>query len=55
VETVNTVLTLQTSQNGDILQGPFVAQFANLNGQVVFTAAGTVAASRVKIEPLAVP
>jgi hypothetical protein len=55
METVNTVLTLQTGQNGDTLQGPFVAQFANLNGQVVFTAAGTVMAKRVKVEAPAAP
>lgn len=55
VLTVEIVLTLQAGADGDTLQGPFTAQFANLGGQVVFATSGRVFAKRLKIEPLVTP
>lgn len=54
-ETVQTVLTLQSGPNGEVLSGPFTVEFTNLAGHVVFSDFGTVSATRVKLEPLATP
>ncbi|PYN95581.1 MAG: hypothetical protein DMD89_19345 [Candidatus Rokuibacteriota bacterium] len=53
LETVQAVLTVHASADGDTLAGPFTVRFANLGGQVVFAGSGTISAKRIKIEPLA--
>jgi hypothetical protein len=52
---IQAVLTLQQTNNGDILSGPFTFQLKDLSGSKVLTGSGTVSLSRVAIEPLATP
>jgi hypothetical protein len=50
---IQAVGTLQHSQSGDTLAGPFTFQLRNLSGEVVLAASGTFSAKRLTIEPLA--
>jgi hypothetical protein len=57
---IQSVVTLQHTNSGDILRGPFTFQLTTLDGQPVpadmgGTGSGTVSLSRVTIEPLATP
>jgi hypothetical protein len=57
---IQSVLALRHTKNGDILKGPFTFQLTTLDGQPVpadmgGTGSGTVSLSRVAIEPLATP
>ena len=54
---IQAVLTLEHSQSGDFLSGPFTFQLTTLplplgDGHTVFAGSGTVSLTRVAIEPL---
>jgi hypothetical protein len=58
--TIQSVVTLQHTQSGDVLEGRFTFELTTLDGQPVPAAvggrgSGTVSLSRVAIEPLAKP
>jgi hypothetical protein len=60
IASIQSVLTLEHTESGDILKGPFTFQLATLDGKPVppnmgGTGSGTVSLSRVGIEPLATP
>jgi hypothetical protein len=55
VNRVEAVGTLHTDKEGESLTGSFTNQFVNLSGQVVFAGSGTFSATRLEIEPLAMP
>jgi hypothetical protein len=52
---IQSVVTLRPTENGDILEGPFTYQLTNLSGVQVLTGSGNVSFKRVAIEPLAKP